>query len=109
MTISFKKSRSSVYPALLDEESSRTHTYLRKNVEEKTEEDISSGTTITYYEYDEAVLTKAEYALYKVSEAAGEDNTEAQLAIAELAEVLEQSTLDIEMAIAELAESLVTE
>ena len=88
MTISFKKSRSTVYPALLDETSSKTHTYIRKNVEEKTETDPISGDTNTYYEYDEACITKAEYVLYKVAEAEGQDITNLELAIAELAEAI---------------------
>lgn len=109
MNITYRKSHSSVYPELLDTTSSKTSVYIRKNVEEKTEEDPTSGETRTVFEYDEACLSKAEYALYLVSEKAGADNVDCQLAIAELAETMEQSAIDIEMAIAELAEAVLTE
>lgn len=108
MTITFYKSESGVAPELLDTTSSAYYTYIRKNVQEVEKED-PDGTKRTMFEYDEAKLTKAEYALYRVSEAAGEDNTAAQEAIAELAEIQDQSITELQEAIAELAEIVVGE
>ena len=57
------KSQSSVYPELLDTTSSKKYVYLRENVIE-IESDNTDGETYTYYEYNEAKLTKEEYEQY---------------------------------------------
>ena len=58
MKIYFKKSQSTVRPELIDTTSSKKVVYIRQNiVETKIDE-------TTLYEYDEAKLTKAEYAEY---------------------------------------------
>ena len=57
------KSQSSVYPILIDTTSSKKYVYLRENVIE-IESDNTDGETYTYYEYDEAKLTKEEYEQY---------------------------------------------
>ena len=87
MTLKWHKSCSTIYPELLDETSSKTSVYIRKNVEEKEIEEPhitdENGDPVkqTVYEYDEAILTKSEYEIYKVE-------TNAEQAIAELAEAL---------------------
>ena len=58
MNLYFKKSQSSVKPELIDTISSKKVVYIRQNIVEKVVEDT------TYYEYDEAKLTKAEYVEY---------------------------------------------
>lgn len=58
MNLYFKKSQSSVKPELIDTTSSKKVVYIRQNIVETVIDDT------TYYEYDEAKLTKAEYAEY---------------------------------------------
>ena len=58
MNLYFKKSQSTVKPELVDTTSSKKVVYIRQNI---------VGTVVdetTFYEYDEAKLTKAEYAEY---------------------------------------------
>ena len=64
MKLNYVKSQSSVKPDLLDTTSSKTTAYLRKNIIEKERIDNETGVSTTYYEYDEAKLTKAEYKEY---------------------------------------------
>ena len=58
MNLYFKKSRSSVKPELVDTTSSKKVVYIRQNIVAVQKDDT------TFYEYDEAKLTKAEYAEY---------------------------------------------
>lgn len=58
MNLYFKKSQSSVKPELVDTTSSKKVVYIRQNIVETVIDDT------TYYEYDEAKLTKAEYQEY---------------------------------------------
>lgn len=58
MRLNWHKSESTAYPDLIDTFSSKTTVYLRKNVVEVQREDI------TFYQYDECKLTKAEYRQY---------------------------------------------
>lgn len=63
MILNYRKSESSVYPELIDTTSSKKCVYLRENVVE-VQSDNTDGETYTYYEYDEAKLTKEEYEQY---------------------------------------------
>ena len=54
-------------PAEVDTTSSSTVVYVRKNIEQFTREE--DGETVTLWRYDEAQMTREEYAIYK-----GEDN-----------------------------------
>ena len=58
MNLYFKKSQSTVKPELVDTTSSKKVVYIRQNIVETVVEET------TFYEYDEAKLTKAEYAEY---------------------------------------------
>ena len=58
MKLEFKKSQSSVKPKLIDTTSSKKVVYIRHNIVEFQKDDT------VFYEYDEAKLTKAEYAEY---------------------------------------------
>ena len=58
MNLYFKKSQSSVKPELIDTTSSKKVVYIRQNVVEVQRDNI------TFYEYDEAKLTKSEYQEY---------------------------------------------
>ena len=58
MNLYFKKSQSTVKPELVDTTSSKKVVYIRQNIVETKKDDT------TYYEYDEAKLTKAEYQEY---------------------------------------------
>lgn len=73
MDIKFRKSMSTIKPAEIDETSSPNVTYIRKNIKEVTNDSadntMSVDNTATYYEYDEAVLTKEEYQLYLQAQA----------------------------------------
>ena len=58
MNLYFKKSQSTVKPELVDTTSSKKVVYIRQNIVEVRKDDT------TFYEYDEAKLTKAEYQEY---------------------------------------------
>lgn len=64
------KSESTIIPNIIDTTSSKTVVYLRKNIEEKHRINEMIGCATTYYEYEEAKMTKEEYAEYlQVAEA----------------------------------------
>ena len=63
MKLNYRKSQSSIKPELVDTTSSKTSVYLRKDIAENTITDMD-GNEVIMYEYDEAVLTKAEYEEY---------------------------------------------
>lgn len=58
MKLEFKKSQSSVKPELIDTTSSKKVVYIRQNIVEVQKDET------TFYEYDEAKLTKDEYKEY---------------------------------------------
>ena len=64
MKLNYKKSQSSIKPDLIDTTSSKKYVYLRKNVVEVNPKDEQSGEDRSYFEYDEAKLTKSEYEEY---------------------------------------------
>ena len=115
MKLEYKTGRSSSYPKLIDDTSSKFVTYVRKNVREievpdyhhnkNGEEDAEPKMRIEY-EYDEARPTKEEYKLYQEFLAAENADTDSQLAIAELAELIDTQNTTIELALAELAEAI---
>ena len=81
MTLKFHKAHSSESPVLKDETSSKTSVYIRKNVVQNEITDEETGETRIEYEYDEAILSKDEYARYQ-------DNLETLELIAELTAAL---------------------
>ena len=64
MILNYVKSQSSVKPELIDTTSSKRIVYLRKNIIEVEKTNESDNTSATFYEYDEAKLTKKEYQEY---------------------------------------------
>ena len=64
MKMNYVKSESTIKPELIDTTSSNTTVYIRKNIIEKERIDKETGDYTTYYEYDEAKLTKEEYQEY---------------------------------------------
>ena len=64
MKMNYVKSESAIKPELIDTTSSKTTVYIRKNIIEKERIDKETGDSATYYEYDEAKLTKEEYQEY---------------------------------------------
>ena len=64
MKLNYVKSSSSVKPELVDTNSSNTCVYIRKNIVENIKTDEMSGEETTFYEYEEAKLTKEEYQEY---------------------------------------------
>ena len=58
MKLEFKKSQSSIRPELIDTTSSKKVVYIRQNIIEVQKDDT------TFYDYDEAKLTKDEYKEY---------------------------------------------
>ena len=64
MKLNYKKSQSSIKPDLIDTTSSKKYVYLRQNVVEVNSTDEQSGEYRSYFEYDEAKLTKEEYEQY---------------------------------------------
>lgn len=81
MNIQYHKSQATERPVELDTESSKVAVIIRKNIKEVSKVDPETQQTETYFEYDEAILTKEEYIIYQ-------ESLETQLAIAELAEAL---------------------
>lgn len=63
MIIEYAKSQSSEKPDLIDQTSSKSHVYLRRNISESYREDMD-GNNQKYYDYEEAKLTKEEYEQY---------------------------------------------
>ena len=63
MQLNWKYTESTGRPLDVDEVSSPTSVYLAKDITEKQREDMD-GETVTYYEYQSAVLSKAEYNMY---------------------------------------------
>lgn len=64
MKLNYKKSQSSIKPDLINTTSSKKYVYLRKNIVEVNSTDEQSGEDRSYFEYDEAKLTKSEYEEY---------------------------------------------
>ena len=64
MILNYVKSQSSVKPDLVDTTSSKTTVYLRQNIVEVEKTNESDNTSTTFYEYEEAKLTKQEYQEY---------------------------------------------
>ena len=64
MKLNFIKSQSSVKPDLVDTTSSKSTVYLRKNIIEVEKTNENDDTSATFYEYDEAKLSKEEYQEY---------------------------------------------
>ena len=64
MILNYVKSQSSVKPELIDTTSSKTTVYIRQNIVEIEKTNESDNTSTTFYEYDEAKLTKQEYQEY---------------------------------------------
>lgn len=62
ITLEFHKSESTSIPELIDMVSSPTTVYIRKNIQEETR--IENEEEYIIYTYDEAILTKEEYAIY---------------------------------------------
>ena len=88
MNLNFGKSQSTQMPLLLDTESSESSVYIRRNVEEKQREDEHvEGGVQTYYEYEEAVLTRMEYQQY-LNEQLQAENTALKAQIAENADAM---------------------
>lgn len=58
MKLNFIKSQSSVKPELIDTTSSKKVVYIRQNITECVSDNV------TFYEYEEAKLSKEEYAEY---------------------------------------------
>lgn len=64
------KSESTERPDEVDTTSSKTTVFLRKNIKEVQRKNEISENETTYYEYEEAKMTKEEYEKYlKVAEA----------------------------------------
>lgn len=64
MILNYVKSQSSVKPELIDMTSSKTTVYIRQNIVEIENTNESDNISTTFYEYDEAKLTKQEYQEY---------------------------------------------
>jgi len=63
MKITYYEAHSTERPSEVDTTSSKNGVYLRKNIQE-VQQETQEGGTETVYKYDEAYLTKSEYAAY---------------------------------------------
>lgn len=83
----WKHSESRELPAQLDETSSQKYTYVRKNIEEETREDMD-GTTYTMYVYEELAVPKADWLMFSnLTDSEGRLN-DVEDALVELAEII---------------------
>ena len=64
MILNYVKSQSSIKPELIDTTSSKTTVYIRQNIVEVEKTNENDNTSTTFYEYEEAKLTKKEYDQY---------------------------------------------
>ena len=64
MNLNWNYSESTVKPLEIDTTTSKVVVYLRQNIVEVEKTNESDNTLTTFYEYDEAKLTKAEYQEY---------------------------------------------
>lgn len=65
MKLNYVKSQSTVRPPIIDDTSSKTSVYIRKNIVENTVHlDNNDDEEYVIYDYDEAILTKEEYRQY---------------------------------------------
>ena len=64
MILNYVKSQSSIKPELIDTTSSKTTVYIRQNIVEVEKANESDNTSTTFYEYEEAKLTKQQYQEY---------------------------------------------
>ena len=65
MMLNYVKSESTVKPELLDTTSSKRVVYLRRNIVEKQRKSEFADEIQTYYEYEEAKLTRTEWEVYQ--------------------------------------------
>ena len=87
MILKWRRSESTVEPALIDTTTSPTTIYLRRNVTEtEKEEGNEDGSTTTYYEYDEVALSLAEYQAYQSEKARSDIDYIAMMSDIELEE-----------------------
>ena len=64
MILNYVKSQSSIKPELIDTTSWKTSVYIRQNIVEVEKTNENDNTSTTFYEYEEAKLTKKEYDQY---------------------------------------------
>lgn len=76
MSIEYISSSSTVEPQKLDDKSSTSIIYVRKNITAR-EEEQSDGSVVTYYDYDEAKIDKNDWK-YLASILELENNQETQ-------------------------------
>lgn len=86
MNIKWLKSSSTVKPKEVDYESSPDTIYLHRKITEKVIEEEGGGSHILY-EYEEAKLTPAEYAVFAAKQSR-DDNLAIMEALADLFEII---------------------
>lgn len=65
MILNYNTAMSSNKPDAIDDTSSSTVVYIRKNITETTTTDSETEESITMYTYEEAKVNKSDYELYK--------------------------------------------
>lgn len=63
MQLNYRHAESDTCPDEIDKSSSPTTVYVRKNIT-RVEKENEDGSTHTAYEYDEAKLSRSDYAIY---------------------------------------------
>ena len=86
MEIHYAKSESLNRPELVDDHSSKYVTYIRKNIVQKQVKDETTGESHMVYEYEEAKLTKTDYARYLIEQQRADINYIAIMADVDLEE-----------------------
>lgn len=84
----WKQSESAEKPLEIDETSSKTVVYVRRNIKEVTVQDEMSEETRTIYRYEENTIPKADWETYKTVMENQSATTDLELAICELYEMV---------------------
>lgn len=75
-------------PDMLDTESSRDYVYIRKDFHEVPSYDMDGQEVGTFWRYQEKILPKAEWEIYKVAMENQSDVSDIQDALCELYEII---------------------
>ena len=84
----WRQSESAERPLEIDETSSKTVVYVRRNIKEVTVQDEMSEETRTIYQYEENAIPKADWETYKAVMENQSATTDLELAICELYEMI---------------------
>lgn len=105
MNIEWYQSESTIKPAKICLDWSPRNVYLHRDIRQEEREDID-GQTVTMWIYEEAKLSRADYAIYAAEQNA-EDISENQAATAENSDAIIEVSEDADTRITELEDAII--